>query len=376
MALHDSLIFNTLLVAGGLAMLYFGSEWLVRGSVNIAKKMQVSQLVIGLTIVAFGTSTPELVVSINAALSGQADISLGNVVGSNIVNIGLILGLSAAIFPLAVHINTIRREVPIMIGAALVLIILSLFDNEITQLEGVLLILAIIAFTYFSYKQSRKEEGQGREKNRGKTEQKPRPDTYETHTIPIEDTTSVIETASVAPPIKEGEKKAKSDKEPQNETTATATATTTTTAIAKSALLIAIGLALLYFGATLTVDNAVVIATSIGISERIVGLTIVAIGTSLPELITSVVAARKKHVDLSVGNIVGSNIFNALAIVGISAAIAGVSVNPNIFIDYAVMIAFSLVLIPLMRSGFVISRIEGYGLVAAYSIYLLVLLLM
>ena len=367
MVLHDSLILNTLLVAGGLAMLYFGSEWLVRGSVNIANRMRVSQLVIGLTIVAFGTSTPELVVSINAALSGQADISLGNVVGSNIVNIGLILGLSAAIFPLAVHINTIRREVPIMIGAALALIILSLFDNEITQLEGVLLILAIIAFTYFSYKQSRKEE-QTNEKGRGKTEQRPRPDTYETHTIPIEDTTSVIETASVAHPIEEGEKKAKRDKEPQKGTP--------TTSISKSALLIAIGLALLYFGATLTVENAVVIATSIGISERIVGLTIVAIGTSLPELITSVVAARKKHADLSVGNIVGSNIFNVLAIVGISAAIAGVSVNPNIFIDYAIMIAFSLVLIPIMRTGFVIRRIEGYGLVAAYSVYLLALLLM
>ncbi len=350
-------------------MLYFGSEWLVRGSVNIAKKMQISQLVIGLTIVAFGTSTPELVVSINAALSGQADISLGNVVGSNIVNIGLILGLSAAIFPLAVHINTIKREVPIMIGAALALIVLSLFDNQITQLEGVLLILAIIAFTYFSYKQSRKEEGLGQEKNRGKEEQISRPGKYETHTISIEDTTSVIEAASVVPPIGEGEKKAKRDKELQNETT-------TPTSIAKSSLLIAIGLALLYFGATLTVDNAVVIATSIGISERIVGLTIVAIGTSLPELITSVVAARKKHADLSVGNIVGSNIFNVLAIVGISAAIAGVSVNPNIFIDYAIMIAFSFVLIPIMRTGFVIRRIEGYGLVAAYSVYLLALLLM
>lgn len=144
--LHDTLIFNVLLVAGGLVMLYFGSEWLVRGSINIAKRLHVSQLVIGLTIVAFGTSTPELVVSINAALAGQADISLGNVVGSNIVNIGLILGLSAAIFPIAVHVNTIRKEVPIMIGAALALVLLSLFDNRITQIEGALLVLAIIAF--------------------------------------------------------------------------------------------------------------------------------------------------------------------------------------------------------------------------------------
>jgi cation:H+ antiporter len=294
------LIFNTLLVAGGLAMLYFGSEWLVRGSVNIAKRMRVSQLVIGLTIVAFGTSTPELVVSINAAISGQADISLGNVVGSNIVNIGLILGLSAAIFPLAIHVSTIKKEVPIMIGAALTLVLLSLFDNEITQLEGVLLVLALIVFVYFSYKQSRKEEKVSKEKG----QQASRSDADRTHTIPIEDITSVIETTS-ADPLKDIEKK-KDDEEAPNEVTT----------IAKLALLIAIGLALLYFGATLTVDNAVVIATSIGISERIVGLTIVAIGTSLPELITSVVAAKKKYADLSVGNIVGSNIFNALAIVG------------------------------------------------------------
>ncbi len=281
-------------------MLYFGSEWLVRGSVNIAKRMRVSQLVIGLTIVAFGTSTPELVVSINAAISGQADISLGNVVGSNIVNIGLILGLSAAIFPLAIHVSTIKKEVPIMIGAALTLVLLSLFDNEITQLEGVLLVLALIVFVYFSYKQSRKEEKVSKEKG----QQASRSDADRTHTIPIEDITSVIETTS-ADPLKDIEKK-KDDEEAPNEVTT----------IAKLALLIAIGLALLYFGATLTVDNAVVIATSIGISERIVGLTIVAIGTSLPELITSVVAAKKKYADLSVGNIVGSNIFNALAIVG------------------------------------------------------------
>lgn len=352
-------------------MLYFGSEWLVRGSVNIAKKMQVSQLVIGLTIVAFGTSTPELVVSINAALSGQADISLGNVVGSNIVNIGLILGLSAAIFPLAVHINTIRKEVPIMIGAALVLILLSLFDDEITRIEGILLVFALIVFVYFSYKQSRKEE---------ETKRKEGPasnfDANETQTMTIEDMSPVIETAS--DPVrhivkKDGKGQPKGDASIRTRTTAT---DISAPSFVKSILLIAVGLTLLYFGATFTVDNAVVIATAVGISERIVGLTIVAIGTSLPELITSVVAAKKKHLDLSIGNIVGSNIFNVLSIVGISAAIAGVSVNPDIFIDYAVMIAFSLLLIPLMRSGFVTSRIEGYGLVAAYSVYLLILLLM
>lgn len=344
-------------------MLYFGSEWLVRGSVNIAKRMRVSQLVIGLTIVAFGTSTPELVVSINAALSGQSDISLGNVVGSNIVNIALILGLSAAIFPLAIHLNTIKKEVPIMIGAALTLVLLSLFDNEITQLEGVLLVLALIVFVYFSYKQSRKEEE--------RKEKESHASNFDVNEIP-----PVMDTAS--DPVRHIAKKDVKSRAKEGTPVRTPATTTEFSApsFVKSIWLIAAGLILLYFGATFTVDNAVIIATSIGISERIVGLTIVAIGTSLPELITSVVAAKKKHFDLGVGNIVGSNIFNVLSIVGISAAIAGVSVNPDIFIDYAVMIAFSLLLIPLMRTGFVISRIEGYGLVAAYSVYLSILLLM
>ena len=354
MVFHDSLILNTLLVVGGLAMLYFGSEWLVRGSVNIAKRMRVSQLVIGLTIVAFGTSTPELVVSTNAAFTGQADIALGNVVGSNIVNVGLILGLSAAIFPLAVHVSTIRREVPIMIGALLALVALSSFDYVITQIEGILLVLGLVAFTYFSYKHARKEEGSSKEQTKS--------DVVDKHTIPIENISSVVETASAAT----GRRKKGDESDVQHKDSG----------IFRSIVLIAVGVVLLYIGATLTVDNAVAIATTIGISERVVGLTIVAIGTSLPELITCVVAARKKLPDLSVGNIVGSNVFNVLAIVGVSAAIAGISVNPSIFIDYAVMIAFGAVLIPIMRSGFVISRMEGYVLVAAYFVYLIALLIM
>jgi cation:H+ antiporter len=356
LVLHDSLVLNVLLVTAGLVMLYFGSEWLVRGSVTIARKIHVSQLVIGLTIVAFGTSTPELVVSINAALTGQADISLGNVVGSNIVNIGLILGLSAIIFPIVVRIRTIRKEVPIMIAAAVALILLSLFDNRITQIEGVFLVLAIIAFTYFSYKQSTKEEKSTGDR---RPSEGPTPETG--NTIPIEYITSVVQASPS--PLKDSGKKTKQDGPKEG-----------FAGIGKSATLIAIGLVLLYFGASFTVDNAVAIATSIGISERVVGLTIVAIGTSLPELITSVVAARKKHSDLSIGNVIGSNIFNALAIVGISATIGGIAVNPAIITDYAVMVAFSLILIPIMRTGFIIGRIEGVVLVAAYTTYLIMLL--
>jgi cation:H+ antiporter len=327
------LLVNVLLIAAGLGMLYFGSEWLVRGSVSLAKKMRVSQLVIGLTIVAFGTSSPELVVSIGAAFQEQPDVALGNVVGSNIANIGLILGLSAAIFPIVVHVNTIRREIPIMIGVSLVLVLLSLYDGVITRFEGAALVAGLVVFIYFSYRFSKKES------------------TGATQAIPAEKIFGTVQ-ATVPPVLKESQEKP-----------------------GKAVLLVVAGMALLYFGASFTVDNAVVIATAVGMSERVVGLTIVAIGTSLPELITSVIAAKKKQADISIGNIVGSNIFNVLAIVGISSTIAGIRVNPEIFTDYAVMIAFSLVLVPLLRSGCLLSRKEGIGLVAAYFAYLAVLLI-
>ncbi len=315
-----TIIINVLLVAVGLAMLFAGSEFLIRGSVKIAKRMHISQLVIGLTVVAFGTSTPELVVSINSALEGQADISLGNIIGSNIVNIGLILGLSAAIFPIAVHIKTIRREIPIMLAVSLIIIPISL-DGTISQIDGAFLVISLIAFIYFSYRQSKKENTQ----------------------IPliIDDNreNSISNNLAFTPLI-------------------------------KNILFVIIGIILLYFGSSFTVDNAVSIANSLGISERIIGLTIIAIGTSLPELITSVGAARKKHADLSIGNIIGSNIFNVLSILGISSLIIGIKVNFTIFIDYIVMIGFSAALIPVMKSGFIITKKEGYILVTAYLLYL------
>lgn len=315
-----TIIINVLLVAVGLAMLFAGSEFLIRGSVKIAKRMHISQLVIGLTVVAFGTSTPELVVSINSALEGQPDISLGNIIGSNIVNIGLILGLSAAIFPIAVHIKTIRREIPIMLAVSLIIIPISL-DGTISQIDGAFLVISLIAFIYFSYRQSKKENTQ----------------------IPliIDDNreNSISNNLAFTPLI-------------------------------KNIVFVIIGIILLYFGSSFTVDNAVSIANSLGISERIIGLTIIAIGTSLPELITSVGAARKKHADLSIGNIIGSNIFNVLSILGISSLIIGIKVNFTIFIDYIVMIGFSAALIPVMKSGFIITKKEGYILVTAYLLYL------
>lgn len=314
------LIINIVLVSVGLAMLYFGAEWLVRGSVTIANKFRISQLVIGLTIVAFGTSTPELSVSVTSAIQGISDVSLGNVVGSNIANIGLILGIAAIIKPLLVDKSAIKKQVPIMIGVAILLMLISI-DGIISMEEGIILAIGIVIFTVYSLKSSKRES-------------------------------SDIENSST------GLNLAKRN------------------VVSKSIILIGLGLGMLTVGSFMTVENAVNIAKSFGVSERIIGLTLIAIGTSLPELVTSIVAALRGHADLSVGNIVGSNIFNILAIIGIAAAITGISVNENMFSDYYIMIAFSFILIPIMRSGFIISRKEGYLLVGAYMAYLIYLFIM
>ncbi|BDQ31500.1 sodium:calcium antiporter [Nitrosopumilus zosterae] len=309
------LIFNFLLVGAGLTMLYFGGDWLVKGSIALSNKFGISQLVIGLTVVAFGTSAPELAVSISSAMQGLSDIALGNVVGSNIVNIGAILGMSAIISPIIVSKSAIRKEVPIMIGISFLLLGI-IIDGKIDFVDGALFVIGIIVFTGYSYRSSKKDT--------------------DTQVIPA----SQILQKNV---------------------------------FSKSIIFIIVGLLLLTGGSFLTVDNVVIIGASFGISELFMGLTVVAIGTSLPELITSVVAARKGHADLSVGNIIGSNIFNILAILGISSLISGITVTEQVLVDVGIMLAFSLVLIPIMRSGFVISRREGVILVAGYVVYVIFL---
>ena len=310
------IIFNFLLVGAGLVMLYFGAEWLVKGSIAISNKLGVSQLVIGLTVVAFGTSTPELAVSISSAIQGLSDVAIGNVVGSNIVNIGAILGISAIISPIIVSKSAIRKEVPIMIGISFLLLAMIL-DGKIDLIDSVLLIVGILVFTGYSYHSSKKDTD--------------------------------IELIPVSQVLQKN-------------------------VFSKSILFMVAGLLFLAVGSFLTVDNAVIVGTSFGISELFMGLTVVAIGTSLPELLTSIVAARKGHADLAVGNIVGSNIFNIMVILGISSLISGITVNEQILIDVGIMLAFSLVLIPIMRSGFVISRKEGIFLIAGYVGYVAFLL--
>ncbi len=302
---------NAVLVIVGLAMLCFGGHWLVEGGVRIAKRLRISSLIIGMTVVAYGTSTPELAASI-AALGEHTQIILGNVVGSNISNIGMVIGISAILVPLVVQKSTVRKEIPIMIGVSLLLIALSL-DNGISQWEGVLLLAGLIAFTVYIFKSAKKQRENNVSEDSGESQKK--------------------------------------------------------NIFGKAIALVALGVGLLWAGAILTVDNAVVIAQSFGISERIIGLTIIAIGTSLPELITSVIAIRKGHHDIGIGNIIGSNIYNVLMIIGVSGAIGGIVVVPEMFTDYAVMIGFSLALLIVMKTG-LITRPMGIGLAVAFAAYL------
>ena len=300
---------NAVLTIVGLVILCFGANWLVSGGVTIAKKLRISQMIIGLTIVAYGTSTPELAASMAAAVGSHTDLILGNIVGSNISNIGMVIGVCAVVSPLVVKRATTRKEVPIMIGVSLLLIAISV-DGEISQYDGIMLVVGLIAFTAYTLSRAKKERNEEAEDS-----------------------------------------------------------ATTKTSIPRAIVLIVIGAALLYFGGFLTVENAISIAENIGISETVIGITIIAIGTSLPELVTSVIAIRKGHTDIGIGTIVGSNIYNILMILGISSVITGIAVVPGIFTDYLIMVGFSIVLIAFLRSG-IIPKPAGIGLVIAYAVYL------
>lgn len=299
---------------GGLVLLFIGAEGLIRGSSNLAIKIGITPLVVGLTVVAFGTSAPELVVSLKAALLGNSSISLGNVIGSNIANIALILGVAALIRPLDVHANVIMREIPIMIGISILLIIF-LLDGEIGFIDGVIFVTGIVIYSIVNIILARKEKN-----------------------------------PQVDAEFKEGLESKLS--------------------IPVSILFLVVGLGLLILGANLFVQSAVAIAKLFNVSDAIIGLTIVAVGTSLPELITSVVASYKKEADIAIGNVVGSNIFNILSILGITALVIPVSSAGISYVDLGIMLITAIVLLPLSKTGFSISRTEGALLLFGYVAYI------
>ena len=302
------LVVNAALTVVGLVMLCYGGNWLVNGGVAIAKNLRISNLVIGMTVVAYGTSTPELAASI-AAAGEHSEIILGNIIGSNIANIGMVIGVAAILIPLAVKKTTIKKEMPIMLGFSLLLIVLSI-DGEISHYDGFLFVGLLIAFTVYTYRNAKSQRDE------------------------VDNSSSQKKNVYL-----------------------------------RSLGLIGIGVVLLYVGAELTIDNAVIIAESLGISEMVIGLTVIAIGTSLPELITSIIAIRKGHGDIGIGNIIGSNIYNILMIMGITATLAGVAVAEQVFYDYTIMTAFSFGLLIAMMIG-VINRKIGFGLAIAYVAYI------
>ena len=304
----------TLYLVGGLVLLFIGAEGLIRGSSNLAIKIGITPLVVGLTVVAFGTSAPELVVSLKAGLMGNSSISLGNIIGSNIANIALIIGVASLIRPMAVHANVIRREIPIMIGVS-VMLLLFLIDGEIGFIDGLVFVSGLIIYLVFSVILALKEKN-----------------------------------PEVNSEFKEG--------------------LNSKLGIPISIILMIVGLGLLVLGANLFVQSAVAIAKIFNVSDAIIGLTIVAIGTSLPELITSIVASLKKESDIAIGNVVGSNVFNILGILGITALIIPISTVGISYVDLGLMILTAIILLPLSRTGFSISRFEGAVLLSGYIGYM------
>jgi cation:H+ antiporter len=300
----------------GLVILLAGGKILVDGASGIALKLGMSAGLIGLTIVAFGTSTPELLVSVNAALSGNSDISIGNVIGSNIANIALVLGISGLFYPILIKSNHLKFEYLITLLVSFLFFGLS-YNEVISTLEGVLLFGLFIGFNVYLFKTSSSDDP------------------------------AVVEEIELAKNL----------------------------SWFKSIIYFIGGVIGLYVGSELLVENAVLISREFGVSERVIGVTIIAIGTSLPELITSIIAALSKRTDLALGNILGSNIMNILSIIGLTAIIKPIGVSVEfINSDFLWMLGITVFLFPLMKTKMRVSKIEGALLLLSYGAYLFFLL--
>lgn len=294
-----------------LVILYFGAEWLVSGASSFAARLGVSPLIIGLTIVSMGTSAPELVVSVKAAMSGQSALSIGNVLGSNLFNIGIILGISALIYPLAVKRQLLKFDVPVMVITSLLFLVLFI-DGKISFLEAFIFVFLFVAYMAYLFVTSFK--------NKNKVSEDEEPIKLYKHWV--------IDVS-----------------------------------------LIAVGLIGLVYGSNLLVDNAIIIAQKLGMSEALIGLTIVAAGTSMPELATSVVAAMKRRSDIAIGNVVGSNIFNLLLILGVAGLIYPIETQDINIIDSLFMLGISVMLWVFMKIGTRIRRWQGVIFLGVYFLY-------
>ena len=303
----------------GIAALYLGAEWMVRGAARLARSLGISALVVGLTVVAFGTSAPELIVSTVAAIRGQSDVAVGNVVGSNIANVGLILGLAGLILPLRAEMRLLRQEVPIMVAAALLLVALAT-DGTFSRVDGMVCLLAFAGYILLMLRTARYEP------------------------VAIEAAYHQFESEETLEPAGESR--------------------------LWDTVLVASGLAALAAGANLMVGSAIFLARVLGIPEVTIGLTIVAVGTSLPELATSLMAAVRREADIAMGNIIGSNIFNSLAIIGVASVARPLAAHPSLFqFELPMMVGLSLVLPVFIWTRLTLGRLEGGVLLASYAAF-------
>lgn len=310
------MLITLLFIFAGLFVLILGGNFLVKGASKIALRFNISPLVIGVTIVAFGTSAPELLISVKSALAGSPDLAMGNVVGSNICNLALVLGLMAVISPVKVHTDSIKIDWPMTMGSS-ILLYFSVKGGELSSSEGIFFIVLLITYTFFIVRRSRKVN----------------------YAKALEEQSNVIED------VKPG-------------------------SIVNDLLFITMGCLGLYYGAEWFVGGAQELAIILGVNERVIGITVVALGTSLPELVTAVVAAFKKETDIAIGNLMGSNIFNILSILGITSIIKSIRVSEIIVnVDMIWMLAITLLILPFMFYKRTVTRVEGGILLAIYLVY-------
>ncbi|MBC2694662.1 MAG: calcium/sodium antiporter [Desulfobacteraceae bacterium] len=319
------MVLSWMLLVIGLLMLYYGAAWLVKGASSIARSLGLTPLVIGLTVVAFGTSAPELVVSVISSLQQKSMIAVGNVVGSNICNIALILGLASLFMPVKTNASVVKRDIPIMLGISLYLLLISL-NSKIGRLEGATLLGGIIIYVCLNYYYAVKGTKQASSGERFSKELA----AADIEFIPSR---------------------------------------------ARQITLIVVGILFVVTGAEILIDSAVKIMQTFGISEKFIGLTVVALGTSLPELATSVVAAIKKEMDISIGNLVGSNVFNILGVLGAASLvrpvlIPGGFIQSGLLIDYLVMMFISFLPWVMMRKTNALMRRDGVILLSCYVGYI------
>lgn len=308
------ILLSFVLLVVGFVMLIKGADWFVEGAAGIAARFGIPQLVIGLTIVAMGTSAPEAAVSITSAISGSAGITVGNVVGSNIMNILVILGITAVIIAVPVQKSTVKIEIPFMIAITGIFLLLGIFDNELGRLDGVVLWALFIVYLLYLLRMAMKNKEEAGEQE----EQKP---------------------------------------------------------LWLQIVMLLVGAALIVLGSDVTVDAATDIAKFFGVSDRFIGLTVIALGTSLPELVTSVIAARKGSADIAIGNIVGSNVFNILFVAGTTALITPVEFQAAFLVDTLIAIAAAVLLFVCVLPKNKLTRLGGCAMLVGYAGYFLYLLI-